>query len=141
MFTLHLKFMETSQMLNRDGSHLHEERAAAITVTLLICFPSRIKACPGNKSVAVISNDDLPTEGNSISRPVNEFSALEAFMLQIALFSGWWHCLRVVGIETKRWFIMANRGWGNWRKLVWWNGNVYKQIRISCTVLTISLGL
>lgn len=89
-FALYLKFMKILyQMLNRDGSHLHEERAAAITVTLLICFPSRIKACPGNKSAAVISNDDLPTEGNSISRPVNEFSALEAFMVQIVLFSGW----------------------------------------------------
>lgn len=72
------------QNLERIDSHLHEEQAAAITGTLLML--SSIKACPGNKSQAVISNDDLPTDGNSISVPVNEFSALEAFAMRIAQF-------------------------------------------------------
>lgn len=66
---------------------------------------------------------------NSILGPVNEFSALEAFLLQIARLSGWWRRLRLVGIETEQWFIIGTANWiGKLGKFVWWNGNVYKEI-------------
>lgn len=51
------------------------------------------------------------TRGNSISGPVNEFSALEAFMLRIAQLSGWWRRLRHIGIETERWFVVGAANW------------------------------